>query len=59
MPCTDPYGYALTTSPVAAEAYSRGLLDVLRLRQGALPALASSIALDPTFALGHAALAQQ
>ena len=57
MPCTDPYGYALTTSPAAAEAYSRGLLDVLRLRQGALPALASSIALDPTFALGHAALA--
>jgi hypothetical protein len=57
MPCRDPYGYALTTSPAAAAAYSRGLLDVLRLRSGALPSLASSVAHDPTFALGHAALA--
>ena len=37
MHCRDPYGYALTTSPAAAAAYSRGLLDVLRLRSGALP----------------------
>ncbi|HRD63125.1 MAG TPA: pyridine nucleotide-disulfide oxidoreductase, partial [Nocardioides sp.] len=57
MPCRDPYGYVLTTSPEAAAAYSRGLLDVLRLRSGALPSLAASIAHDPTFALGHAALA--
>lgn len=57
MPCLDPYGYALTTSPEAATAYSRGLLDVLRLRSGSLSALAESIAHDPTFALGHAALA--
>ena len=57
MPCRDPYGYALTTSPEAATAYSRGLLDVLRLRSGALPSLAASIAHDPTFALGHASLA--
>lgn len=57
MPCIDPYGYALTTSPDAAAAYSRGLIDVLRLRSGALPSLASSIAHDPTFAVGHAALA--
>lgn len=57
MPRTDPYGYALTTSPDAAAAYSRGLLDVLRLRSGALPALAASVAHDPTFAVGHAALA--
>jgi hypothetical protein len=57
MPCRDPYGYALTTSPAAAAAYSRGLLDVLRLQSGALPALASSVTHDPTFALGHAALA--
>ncbi|QIG43079.1 pyridine nucleotide-disulfide oxidoreductase [Nocardioides anomalus] len=57
MPCRDPYGYALTTSPEAAAAYSRGLLDVLRLKSGSLPALASSLAHDPTFALGHAALA--
>ncbi len=51
LPCRDPYGYALTTGPEAAEAYSRGLVDVLRLREGALPAMASAIALDPTFAL--------
>ena len=57
MPCRDPYGYALTTSPAAASAYSQGLLDVLRLRSGSLPSLAASIAHDPTFALGHAALA--
>jgi hypothetical protein len=48
-PCRDPYGYALTTS--------RRLLDVLRLKSGALPSLAASIAHDPTFALGHASLA--
>jgi hypothetical protein len=57
MRCRDPYGYALTTSPQAASAYSQGLLDVLRLKSGALPSLAASIAHDPTFALGHAALA--
>jgi tetratricopeptide (TPR) repeat protein len=57
MPCRDPYGYVLTTSPAAAQAYSRGLVDVLRLQSGALPSLATSIAYDPTFALGHAALA--
>jgi len=56
VPCRDPYGYELTTSPAAAAAYSRGLLDVLRLQSGALPSLASSVAHDPTFALGHAAL---
>jgi len=53
----DPYGYFLTTSHEAAGAYSRGLVKVLRLESGALPALAASIAHDPTFALGHAALA--
>jgi hypothetical protein len=57
MPCRDPYGYALTTSPAAAAAYSQGLLDVLRLQSRALPSLAASVAHDPTFALGHAALA--
>jgi hypothetical protein len=53
----DPYGYVLTTSEPAAAAYHRGLLDVLRLRTGATDHLAESIAHDPTFALGHAALA--
>ncbi len=45
MPCRDHYGYALTTSPEAAAAYSRGLLDVLRLKSGALPSLAWHAAL--------------
>jgi hypothetical protein len=57
MLCRDPYGYVLTTSRDAGAAYAQGLLDVLRLRSGALPSLAASIAHDPTFALGHAALA--
>ncbi|MDQ4113014.1 MAG: pyridine nucleotide-disulfide oxidoreductase [Actinomycetota bacterium] len=57
MPCRDRYGYALTTGDEAARAYSQGLLDVLRLRDGALASFAASIVLDPTFALGHAALA--
>ncbi|MFI5624909.1 pyridine nucleotide-disulfide oxidoreductase [Nocardioides sp. NPDC051685] len=57
MPCRDRYGYSLTTSDEAALAYSQGLLDVLRLRDGALASFAASIVLDPTFALGHAALA--
>ena len=57
LPCRDPYGYVLTTGPEAAAAYSRGLVDVLRLREGALPAMAEAVALDPTFALAHAGLA--
>jgi hypothetical protein len=57
MRCRDPYGLELTTSVEAADAYSRGLLDVLRLRQGSLEAIASSVTLDPTFALGHSTLA--
>jgi hypothetical protein len=57
MACQDLYGYALTTSATAAAAYSRGLGEVLMLQQGALPAIAESIVHDPTFALGHAALA--
>jgi len=57
MRCRDLYGYPLTTSPEAAAAYNRGLGHLLRLRTGAVEALATSVALDPTFALGHAALA--
>jgi len=53
----DPYGYGLSTSIEAAAAYNRGLADVLRLRRGALEHIAESIAHDPTFGLGHAALA--
>lgn len=57
MTPVDAYGLTLSTSAAAAAAYDRGLLDVLRLRAGALDHLAESIVHDPTFALGHAALA--
>lgn len=57
MPCHDSYGYALTTSPEAAAAYDRGVGELLRLRAGGAGAVATAVALDPTFALGHATLA--
>jgi len=57
MSCRDRYGYRLTTSPEAAAAYNRGIGELLRLRTGAVESVATSVALDPTFALGHAALA--
>ena len=57
MSCRDRYGYRLTTSPEAAAAYNRGIGDLLRLRTGAVESVATSVVLDPTFALGHAALA--
>ncbi len=57
MRCRDAYGYELTTGPLAADAYVGGIRDLLRLRTGAADRIASSIALDPTFAVGHAALA--
>ncbi len=56
MPGRDSYGYDLTTGPEAAAAYVRGVGNLLRLHRGAAEELATSIALDPTFALGHAAL---
>ncbi|WP_036507698.1 pyridine nucleotide-disulfide oxidoreductase [Nocardioides sp. URHA0020] len=57
MRCCDPYGYELTSSPEAARAYNRGVDGLLRLRGGAASAVATALALDPTFALGHATLA--
>ncbi|MBM7520581.1 pyridine nucleotide-disulfide oxidoreductase [Nocardioides nitrophenolicus] len=57
MRCRDAYGYELTTGPLAADAYVDGIRDLLRLRTGAASRIATAIALDPTFALGHAALA--
>ena len=57
MESRDRYGLRLTASPEAAAAYDRGLDDVLRLRSGSESAFATAIVLDPTFALGHAALA--
>src|SRR5690606_13184325 len=53
----DLYGLPLTTSDAAAAAYNRGVHTILTVRQGGVDALAESIAHDPTFALGHAALA--
>ena len=57
MATRDLYGYALTCGAAAADAYNRGVGDLLRLRAGAERAVAASIALDPTFAVGHATLA--
>ena len=58
MPCRDPYGYPLTTGPEAAEAYLAWTWstssDCVRVR---CPAMASAVALDPTFAVAHAGLA--
>ncbi|HYO32380.1 MAG TPA: pyridine nucleotide-disulfide oxidoreductase [Nocardioidaceae bacterium] len=53
----DRYGLAQTTSPAASEAYNRGVDALLKVQAGGLEAVAESIAHDPTFALGHAALA--
>ena len=53
----DSYGYPLTASDEAAAAYNAGVLDVLRLRAGALDSLQRAVVLDPTFAVGHAAIA--
>lgn len=57
MPYVDSYGLRLTGGADAVAAYNAGVGALLRLHQGALPAIAASVTLDPTFALGHAALA--
>jgi hypothetical protein len=57
MRCRDPYGYELTCSPEAASAFNRGVEGLLRLSGGAEQGVATALALDPTFALGHATLA--
>lgn len=53
----DLFGLPQTTSRDAAASYNRGLSEVLRLRRGAAQTFAQALALDPTFALAHAALA--
>ncbi|KAA1417106.1 pyridine nucleotide-disulfide oxidoreductase [Nocardioides humilatus] len=55
--CRDDYGYPLTTSAQAAEAYVDGVRDLLRLRRDAHVRIAAALAHDPTFALAHADLA--
>ena len=57
MPITDYYGLGLTTGDQPAHAYNVGVGALLRLHGGALEAVSRAVALDPTFALGHAALA--
>jgi len=53
----DRYGLRLSTSAPAAEAFLSGLDRVLLLADGAQEQFEQSVALDPGFALGHAALA--
>jgi len=53
----DLYGLRLSTSTPAAEAYNRGISALLRVQDGGMNAVAESITHDPTFALGHAAMA--
>jgi hypothetical protein len=53
----DRYGLALTAGADAVAAYNRGVGHLLRLERGAVEAVASAVVFDPTFALGHAALA--
>src|SRR4029079_127 len=57
MQIRDGYGLTLTAGADAAAAYNRGIDRVLRMRSGAVDSVAMAITLDPTFALGHAALA--
>ncbi len=53
----DLYGLTLTTSDAAAAAYNRGVSALLRVQTGGLGAVSEAISHDPTFALGHAAMA--
>lgn len=53
----DAHGLALSTHAEAAAAHRTGLERVLKVRAGAEDAFARAVALDPGFALGHAALA--
>ena len=57
MGCVDLSGQRLTGGADAVAAYNRGVGSLLRLEEGSLHAVAASLTLDPTFALGHAALA--
>lgn len=57
MATRDLYGLALTTGEASAAAYNRGVASLLRLHPGSLESVSSAVTFDPTFALGHAALA--
>ena len=53
----DPLGLPLSTTAEAAAAYNAGLERLMRLQSGAEERLQQAAALDPGFALAHAALA--
>ncbi|WP_369231715.1 FAD/NAD(P)-binding protein [Streptomyces sp. R21] len=53
----DAHGLGLSTHAEAAAAHRAGLDRVLKVRAGAEDAFRRAVALDPGFALGHAALA--
>jgi uncharacterized NAD(P)/FAD-binding protein YdhS len=53
----DPLGLALSTTAEAAAAYNAGLERLMRLQSGADEKLLEAVALDPEFAVAHAALA--
>jgi uncharacterized NAD(P)/FAD-binding protein YdhS len=53
----DLMGLPLSTSAAAADAYNTGFGRVLRVQSGADDAFREAVALDPDFALAHAALA--
>ncbi len=53
----DPLGLPLSTTAEAAAAYNAGLERLMRLQSGAEERLQEAAALDPGFALAHAALA--
>ncbi|WP_234377068.1 FAD/NAD(P)-binding protein [Streptomyces sp. TP-A0356] len=53
----DGHGLALSTHAEAAAAHRTGLDRVLKVRAGAEDAFRRAVALDPGFAVGHAALA--
>ena len=57
MPVRDLYRQRLTTGEQPAAAYNAGVAALLRLHDGALASVSRAVALDPTFALGQAALA--
>jgi uncharacterized NAD(P)/FAD-binding protein YdhS len=53
----DPLGLPLSTTAEAAAAYNAGIERLMRLQSGADDKLVEAVALDPGFAVAHAALA--
>lgn len=53
----DPLGLPISTTSDAAAAFNAGIERVLRLQTGAEERLLEAVAIDPSFAVGHAALA--